>query len=141
MTELPVPAPEPRVEVERAAHRIADWAARQLGLVPTANARDAVVYILDRLVAGVRRSSLLRGGHSRLAHDPAMRHLGFTPSSAHAFAVWLLGRSDGERAPTGVLNAALYGEAADEGTITRWRAVATRFGFATDTHTCQRESA
>ena len=89
--DVPVQARQPTRHVPDAAARINDWVAAELGVALTSDAVHAVEYVLDRLVAGVSRRSLRRGGHSALARDPAMRHLGFTPATARLFAAWALG--------------------------------------------------
>jgi len=130
LAELPTPVHESCRQVEDAGTRVARWVCAQLGVRLTEDAVHAVVYVLDRLVAGVSRGALLRGAHSGLGTDPAMRCLGFRSPAASAFGVWLLGRHDaGHNAPS-VLNAALYGEAPDNLSVERWRRVALRAGFA-----------
>jgi len=130
LAELPTPAHESCRQVEDAGARVARWVCAHVGIRLTVEAVHAVVYVLDRLVAGVSRGALLRGAHSGLGADPAMRCLGFCPAAASAFGVWLLGRNDaGHNAPS-VLNAVLHGEAPDGLSVERWRREALKAGFA-----------
>lgn len=115
---------------DRTVSRIVTWAFDRLGIAVTTAAVDATTYVIDRMLSGLSRSSLTRGGHSGLAHDPAMRHLGFQPAAAHAFAGWLLGRHDRQRDSPGVLDAALLGAEPDDVTCARWRRTALQFGLA-----------
>jgi hypothetical protein len=116
-----------------ATQRLSLWIVRNLGLKLTTAAVDATTYVLDRLRAGVSRSSLVRGGYSCLSTDPAMRFLGFDRESAGAFGRWLLGRTD--RNILGVIDAAMLGAAVDDVTRTRWRRIAICLGFAEPTST------
>ncbi len=127
--QVPVPALDPCREVENAADVVVRWVADTLGITLTEDGRDAVMYVLDRLVAGVSRAALVRGAHSRLAADQAMRHLGFGPKEASAFAVWLLGRSDAHHHTPSVLDAALIGVHCERADIDRWREIATACSF------------
>jgi hypothetical protein len=111
-----------------AAHRLSLWITNNLALRLTSEAIDATTYTLDRLRAGVSRSSLVRGSYSCLTNDPAMRFLGFDRASAGAFSRWLLGRAD--RHMPGVIDAASVNTPPDNPTRTRWRHVALCFGFA-----------
>jgi hypothetical protein len=126
---LPTPIAETGNAVEHAATLVSDWITENVGITLTADAFDAVLYVLDRLVAGVGRPSLLRGGSSCLRRDPAMRHLGFSEAAASAFAVWLLGRQDAHHHSPSVLDAVL-GEEYDATAMERWRTVATSLRFA-----------
>ena len=119
--------------IAAAAHRLHDWVERQLRLRLTASALDATTYVLDRLRAGKSRTTLLRGGHSSLRHDPAMQHLGFDPESSSAFGTWLLGRP--ERRVLGVIDAAVLEIHAGDRVCARWRAVALRSGFGEPSRT------
>jgi DNA-directed RNA polymerase specialized sigma24 family protein len=121
---------EASVEVETLARKISEWVSAQLHVRLTADAIDAVVYIMDRLVAGTSRAALVRGGNVALAGDPAMGHLGFSPSTASGFARWLLGRSDpGHEAPS-VLDAVLADDAPATDVIAQWARVAVDTGAA-----------
>jgi hypothetical protein len=120
-------------ETAEATHRLSRWITRNLGLELTAASLDAATYVLDRLRGGASRSSLVRGGHSCLSNDLAMRFLGFDRESAGAFGRWLLGRED--RNVLGVLDAAMLGAGVDDLTRARWRRVAITFGFAEPTST------
>lgn len=115
-------------EITAATRRVASWVTQDLRLRLSSDALDAITYVLDRLRDGTSRASLLRGGHSCLSRDPAMRFLGFSRTEAAAFGSWLLGRSD--RHLLGVLDAAVLGVPADEPVRTRWRAIAVGCGFA-----------
>jgi hypothetical protein len=97
----------------------------------TVGASDATTYVLDRLRGGASRTTLVRGGHSSLSIDPAMRVLGFDRESAGAFGLWLLGRKD--RQILGVLDSAALEIRADAAALSRWRGVALGFGFAVPT--------
>jgi len=127
--ELPAPVFEPCREIDDAAARVDRWVLTTLAVQLSSDARDAVVYVLDRLVEGVSRAALLRGGHSALANDPAMRHLGFTPAAATALGVWLLGRQDPAHNAPSVLDAALLGEEPAASSLVRWSREAVRYGF------------
>lgn len=116
--------------VEDLARRTTQWVRMRIGVELTPGAADAVVYVLDRLCGGLSRTSLLRGGHSRLRVDPAMRHLGLSERAAGGFAVWLLGRNDHPHQAPAVLDAALSDTEPPPMTIHRWRRNALRFGFA-----------
>ena len=61
--------------------------------------------------------------------DSVMRHLGFDPASASAFAVWLLGRRDSHHNAPSVLDAALDGQPTDELGLGRWQRDGLRVGF------------
>jgi hypothetical protein len=117
-------------EVESATARIVSWVSVHVGVVLTADAEQAIIYILERLIDGVSRASLVRGSHSALGIDIAMRHLGFDPAAAGAFAVWLLGRADQSRRATSVLDAALLGAHFEEDERMRWRRQSLELGFA-----------
>jgi len=129
--ELPAPVFEPCREIDDAAARVDRWVLTTLAVQLSSDAWDAVVYVLDRLVDGVSRAALLRGGHSALGNDPAMRHLGFTPAGGAAFGVWLLGRQDPAHNAPSVLDAVLLSEEAAASSIVRWRREAVRYGFGT----------
>lgn len=116
--------------IERAAVRTREWVSDNLDVCMSADAEHALVYVLDRLVAGVSRAALVRGGHSALRSDPALRHLGFSPGAASAFGLWLLGRRDTQHGAASVLDAAIAGDPVDHLTAQRWRRDALRFGFA-----------
>jgi hypothetical protein len=126
----PVQADRPTRYVPDAAARINDWVTVELGVVLTSDAVHAIEYILDRLVAGVSRRSLRRGGHSALARDRAMQHLGFTPTSARLFAGWMLGSEKNDR-PAAVIDAAIEHRTADPGCADMLRNKALAGGFAT----------
>jgi DNA-directed RNA polymerase specialized sigma24 family protein len=130
--ELPVPDPVADTSVLDAADRIGEWVVDRVGVRLTATGKHAVVYVLDRLVAGVGRPSLLRGGHSALGSDPAMRYLGFDGTASRAFALWLLGRCDADHRTPSVLDAALLGQDVDALTAERWGRDGIRFGFVHD---------
>jgi DNA-directed RNA polymerase specialized sigma24 family protein len=132
LDSLPVPDEEPCREVEDTARRLERWLFEHVGVALAPAAVDAVVYVLDRLVAGVSRAALVRGGHSGLALDPAMRHLGFESASASGFGCWLLGRQDAEHNAPSVLDAFLDGGAPERFVAERWRRQALKFGFAAD---------
>jgi hypothetical protein len=117
--------------VAAATRRLGDWVLRTLGLKLTVGASDATTYVLDRLRGGASRTTLVRGGHSSLSIDPAMRVLGFDRESAGAFGLWLLGRKD--RQILGVLDSAALEIRADAAALSRWRGVALGFGFAVPT--------
>lgn len=117
-------------EIEVAAARVAGWVSVHVGVVLTADAEAAVIYVLERLVSGVSRESLVRGSHSALGNDVAMRHLGFHSAAAGAFAVWLLGRNGQGRAAAPVLDAALLGAHFEAVETKRWRRQSLEFGFA-----------
>jgi DNA-directed RNA polymerase specialized sigma24 family protein len=130
---LPRPAYLPDPDVEAAAQRADRWITAHVGVTLSEDSVEAVIFVLGRLVEGVSRSSLTRGGHSSLRVEPAMRHLGFEPDAASVFGVWLLGRTDAEHSAAAVLDAALDGEPADQRCLDRWRRIALRYGFATGT--------
>lgn len=65
--------------VTDAASRIGEWIAAELGAQLSTDGLDALVYVLDRLVAGVSRSTLLRGGRSALGGEPSDATLGSPP--------------------------------------------------------------
>ncbi len=132
LTGIPSTPRERSVEVEKTASRVAEYVLEEVGVELSADAIDALVYVLDRLVAGVRRATLVRGGHSALRADPAMTHLGFCPGAAGAFARWLLGRDDGQRETPSVLDAFLDGERVAPAVAVRWRRQALAFGFVAD---------
>lgn len=132
LESLPAPEHEPCRSVEDTAARLADWVSEYLGVALSARSVDAVVYVLDRMVAGVSRAALVRGGHSGLAVDPAMRHLGFDAQSAAAFGCWLLGRRDTEHNTPSVLDAFLDGGAPPSFVAERCRRQAIKFEFAAD---------
>lgn len=119
-------------EVEQMAGRVSAWVATNLAVELSAGAVDAIVYVLDRLVAGVARASLTRGGHSGLGNDPAMRHLGFTPDDARGFGTWLLGRPDRPSVAPSVLDAVVDGASPEAALADRWRdeALRLRLGIA-----------
>lgn len=127
---LPMPADEPAGAVEDTAGRLSVWVLGHLDIRLSPDAVNATVYILDRLVAGVSRASLVRGGDSNLAADPAMRHLGFDPAGARAFAVWLLGRDDPKHNAASVLDAFVEGVPPAPLVVERWRRRAVKIGFA-----------
>jgi DNA-directed RNA polymerase specialized sigma24 family protein len=127
---LPTPEYEPSPAVEHAADRVAAWVHDHLGIRLSIDAVNATVYVLDRLVAGVSRGALLRGGKSSLTTDPAMHHLGFAPPAASAFGVWLLGRQDPAHNAPSVLDAVLSSDEPPLPVAERWRRHATTFGFA-----------
>ena len=131
LAELPAPVMQPSVAVERVASRIAEFVLEQVEVELSAEAIDAIVYVLDRLVDGVSRATLVRSAHSGLRADPAMRHLGFEAGAAAAFASWLLGRDDGAHSGPSVLDAFLNGEAAPSA-VARWRRQSIAFGFVAD---------
>jgi hypothetical protein len=131
LAELPEPTHQPDPHVEHAARRVTEWVARSIGVQLTSEAEHAITYIIDRLVAGAGRSALLRGAHSRLATDPAMRHLGFNHHTAHAIAVWLLGRDDAHTRAASVLDHALLGVEPGAARIAQWEQTALHAGFAT----------
>lgn len=126
--QLPNPAFDNCGAVDAAAVQVRGWIAQHIGVTLTAEAFDALVYVLDRLVAGVSRSALVRGGNSSLRSDPAMWHLGFTQAGATSFGVWLLGRRDAQHNALSVLDAAL-GSDVDKASVVRWHRVATAVGF------------
>lgn len=113
-----------------AAGRVAQWARDQLGVALTPATLDATGYVLDRMTAGLSRSSLLRGHNNSLMHDPAMRFLGIAPEVARIFAHWLLGRNDFKRTAPGVLDAVAQYFQPDEMRCARWRDIALRSGLA-----------
>lgn len=115
-------------KITAATRRVASWVTQNLRLRLSSGALDGITYVLDRLRDGTSRASLVRGGHSCLSRDPAMRFLGFSREDAAAFGSWLLGRSD--RHLLGVLDAAVLGLPADELVRTRWQAIAVGCGFA-----------
>ena len=127
--ELPATANETDPAVADAAERVTVWVQTNLQVQLTDDAKHALVYVLDRLVSGVSRSTLVRGAHSGLGGDPAMRHLGFDPAAASAFAVWLLGRRDSHHNAPSVLDAALDGATTDELGFGRWQRDGLRVGF------------
>ncbi len=129
LEQLPTPVFDSCGAVDAAAIQVRAWIAEHLGVTLIADAFDALVYVLDRLVAGLSRSALVRGGNSSLRRDPAMRHLGFTDAAASCFGVWLLGRSDAQHNAPSVLDAAFGGDV-DPVSVERWRQVATAAGFA-----------
>lgn len=129
---LPSDADQPSFEVDDAAARIGTWVTVHLGVYLTADAVHAVTYALDRLVAGVSRGALARGGYVGLGDDPAMRHLGFTPQTSRVLARWLLGRTDRSRGFPSVLNAALLDEEVGSEVLAAWRRTAIEAGFAHD---------
>ena len=129
--EFPDELESPDWEIEKAAAAVAGWVVQHMGLVLTRNANHAVVYILDRLICGISRGALVRGGHAGLGTDPAMRHLGFDPTAARAFGRWLLGRTDRGHAMASVLDAALLDEAVSSGVLGSWRRTALDYAFAT----------
>jgi hypothetical protein len=129
---LPDPVYEPCRAVEDTAARLALWVSENLNVALSSDTVDAIVYVLDRLVAGVSRGSLVRGSHSGLASDPAMRHLGFDAASAGAFACWLLGRRDAEHEAPSVLDAFLDGASPVPIEAERWRRQAVKFKFAAE---------
>lgn len=129
LEEGSLPVVEPGGAVEQSAELVSEWISDHIEVTLTASALDALLYVLDRLVAGVGRPTLLRGGSSCLRRDPALRHLGFSEVAASAFAVWLLGRQDSDHHCPPVLDAVL-GDDVDDATIRRWRTVATSVGFA-----------
>jgi hypothetical protein len=134
--DLPVPTFAPCRAVDLAADRVAVWVRENVEVELSADAVHALVYVLERLISGISRPVLLRGSHSGLAEDPAMRHLGFTPAAARAYGAWLLGRTDpGHNAPS-VIDVALGDEPVTRRSVMRWRRTAVRFGFATalDSH-------
>lgn len=121
---LPASDESPGRDVERTAAALAAWVREHLGVEMTDDAVHATVYVLDRLVTGVGRAALVRGGPAGLAGDPAMRHLGFEPTTSRRFARWLLGRTDpGHRAPA-VLDAFLAGQATPLNVLEEWRRTA-----------------
>ena len=130
LEERPTPAQAQDPAIEHTATRVVDWVDLHVDVRMSDDARDAIVYCLDRLVAGVSRPALLRGGHSALGADPAMRHLGFNGPAATAFGVWLLGRHDAQHSSPSVLDAAVTAVPTTELTIERWRRDALRLGFA-----------
>ena len=115
-------------ETADAAQRLSLWITKNLGLRLTAEAVDATTYILDRLRAGVSRSSLVRGSYSCLTNDPAMHFLGFDrdrlPRSVAGYS------DDRIAMSSSVIDAASFNAAADNLMRTRWRQVALGFGFA-----------
>lgn len=118
----------------RIAIRVSTWSRGNLGLRLHPDAIEAIAYVADRLLAGVSRSSLLRGGHSALARDPALRHLGITAEASHPFACWLLGRQDPASAsPPGVLDLALSNARPDQVTAARCRRTAIDCGLTDPT--------
>lgn len=127
---LPVVVCVEDTAVTDAAARIRDWITAEIGVRLNRSGMDALVYVMDRLVAGVSRSTLLRGGRSALGVDPAMQHLGFESEAASAFGVWLLGRGDAHHNAPSVLDAALDDRQVDQLTAERWRRDAVRHGFA-----------
>lgn len=129
---IPHSPDEPGREVEQAVERVVLWIVCHVGVELTPGAVDAVVYVLDRLVAGISRAALVRGGRVGIAEDPAMRHLGFEPDGARVFARWLLGRTDAGHELPSVLDAALSGESVSTSVLTDWRAAALRAGFAVE---------
>jgi hypothetical protein len=132
LDSLPVPEHESCGAVEDTAARLERWVREHVGVALSAAAVDAVVYVLDRLVAGVSRAALVRGGHSGLAVDPAIRHLGFDAAAAGGFGCWLLGRHDAEHNAPSVLDAFLDGGEPAPFVAERWHRQALKFGFATD---------
>lgn len=130
--ELPAPEFEPCRAVDDVAARVAASAAEHLGVRLSPDALDATVYVLDRLVAGVSRTALVRGGSSGLAVDPAMRHLGFDPRASRAFGAWLLGRHDRGHSAPSLLDAVVDGEMPCVEVTQRWRRQALTAGFATE---------
>jgi len=132
LSQLPASTAAPATEVEKTASRVAEFVYEQIGVELSDDAIDAIDYVLDRLVAGVRRTTLVRGGHSGLRTDPAMRHLGFSEASAGAFACWLLGREDAQRHVPSVLNAFLDRELLTPAVAARWHRQAIAFGFVVE---------
>ena len=112
--------------------RIRDWIAVELRIELSGDAVHAVEYVLDRLVAGVSRRSLLRGGHSALTRDPALGYLGFTPTTARLFASWLLGTGSAD-APPAVVDVAIGAIALDPESVGVLRSRALAGGFASET--------
>jgi hypothetical protein len=131
LTELPASVSEPCLAVERVACRIAEFVLERVEVELSADAIDAIVYILDRLLDGVSRATLVRSAHSGLRGDPAMRYLGFEAGAAAAFGCWLLGRDDGAHRGPSVLDAFLDGEAAPSA-VAQWRRQSIAFGFVAD---------
>jgi DNA-directed RNA polymerase specialized sigma24 family protein len=127
---LPVREYVPETSIEDAAQRADRWVTAHVGVTLTADSVEAIIFVLRRLKSGVSRSALVRGGHSSLRADLAMRHLGFEPQAAGVFGVWLLGRKDAQHNAASVLDAALDREPVDERCLDRWRRVALRSGFA-----------
>jgi hypothetical protein len=117
--------------MEQFVHRFVEWVVADLGILITDDAAHAVMYVLDRVVAGAGRSALLRGGHSSLTSDPAMRYLGFTPTAARRFAVWLLGQSTRTRIWPSLLDAVVEGRSPDAMSLAHWRREAIKYGFGT----------
>jgi hypothetical protein len=128
------PIPMSGASVDAATERVRAWVEGQLGVTMTEPALDATVYVLDRIFAGLHRSSLMRGAHSGLSRDPAMAHLGIETSAAHAFGCWLLGRPDGKPPTPGVLDLALADGVADDLLAARWRRLAVVTGFGQVDH-------
>ena len=117
--------------MEQFVQRLVEWVVANLGIVITDDAAHAVMYVLDRVVAGAGRSALLRGEHSALTRDPAMRYLGFTPAAARRFAVWLLGQSTRTRTWPSLLDAVVEGRRPDAPSLSHWRREALKYGFGT----------
>jgi DNA-directed RNA polymerase specialized sigma24 family protein len=128
---LPVPQYVPDISIEDAAQRADRWITAHVGVTLTADSVEAIIFVLRRLESGVSRSALVRGGHSSLRADLAMRHLGFDPQAAGVLGVWLLGRKDAQHNAASVLDAALDGEPVDQRCLDRWRRDALRYGFGT----------
>ena len=87
-----VPAPVLRTgpDTEAVARHVARWVRKNVGVELTAPVVDAVIYVLDRMVSGVSRASLVRSSHGRLRVDPALSYLGLSEASAGGFAVGCL---------------------------------------------------
>ena len=138
LADVPTPTFEANHAIDRAATRIHDWVVDQLAVELDGDPLHATIYVLERLADGVSRASLLRGGHTALSADPALRHLQFSTATARTFAVWLLGKHDQRHRfdgqSTGVIDAALLAEPTSPITRARWREIALAARFARCPH-------
>jgi hypothetical protein len=132
LDEVPAVHDTPSPHAPRVAGQVADWAAAHLRVLLTDDALHATVYVVDQIVSGVSRAALVRGGHSCLTRDPALRHLGFSARAAGTFAKWLLGRRDPGHVAPSVLDAALADRVPDDIQVQAWRQTALVARFATE---------
>jgi hypothetical protein len=133
MDALPVVESEASPEVERMADRVSAWVAVSLGVELSSDTVDAIIYVLDRLIAGVTRGSLRRGGSSALRNDPAMCRLGFTPVAAARFTSWLIGPDSRTGPRPSVLDAVIDPGGTGDLPLARWRDQALRLGLGVAT--------
>ena len=82
LADVPTPTFEANHAIDRAATRIHDWVVDRLAVELDGDPLHATIYVLERLADGVSRASLLRGGHTALSADPALRHLQFSTATA-----------------------------------------------------------